>query len=78
LGLGLICASAFQAAGRPLWPVLAITGRAAVVTFGGWLVVHVAGGGLSALAVVAATGLAVYGCSLAIAFRSRVWQSNVE
>jgi len=78
LGLGLICASAFQAAGRPLWPVLAITGRAAVVTFGGWLVVHVAGGGLSALAVVAAIGLAVYGCSLAIAFRSRVWRSNLE
>src|SRR5262245_55070408 len=28
LGLGLILASAFQAAGRPLWPVLAISGRA--------------------------------------------------
>src|SRR5215468_824788 len=60
LGLGLILASAFQAAGRPLWPVLAISGRAAVVAFGGWLV-HLAGGGLSDLAVVAATGLAVYG-----------------
>src|SRR5262245_26647255 len=73
LGLGLILASAFQAAGRPLWPVLAISGRAAVVAFGGWLV-HLAGGGLSDLAVVAATGLAVYGGSLAIAFRTRVWQ----
>jgi MATE family, multidrug efflux pump len=74
LGLGLILASAFQAAGRPLWPVLAITGRAAVVALGGWVVVHLAGGGLSGLAVVAAAGLAVYGGSLAIAFRTRVWQ----
>jgi putative MATE family efflux protein len=76
LGLGLILASAFQAAGRPLWPVLAISERAAVVAFGGWVVVHLTGGGLSGLAVVAATGLAVYGGSLAIAFRTRVWQQQ--
>ncbi len=74
LGLGLICASAFQAAGRPLWPVLAISGRAGVVACGGWVVVHLTGGGLSGLAVVAVIGLAVYGGSLAMAFRSRVWQ----
>jgi MATE family, multidrug efflux pump len=78
LGLGLILASAFQAAGRPLWPVLAITGRAAVVAFGGWIVVHLAGGGLAGLAVVAAAGLAVYGGSLAIAFRTRVWQQRAK
>jgi putative MATE family efflux protein len=76
LGLGLILASAFQAAGRPLWPVLAISGRAAVVAFGGWVVVYLAGGGLNGLAVVAATGLAVYGGSLAIAFRTRFWQQQ--
>jgi len=76
LGLGLIFASAFQAAGRPLWPVLAITGRAIVVALGGWVVIHLAGGGLGGLAVVAATGLAVYGGSLAIAFRTRVWQQQ--
>src|SRR5262249_35699756 len=35
LGLGLTLASSFQAAGRPLWPLIGITGRAAVVAIGG-------------------------------------------
>ncbi|MGN6749984.1 MAG: MATE family efflux transporter [Xanthobacteraceae bacterium] len=75
LGLGLTLASSFQAAGRPLWPLIAITGRAVVVSAGGWIVVHHTGAGLDGLAVVAAAGLAVYGASLAIAFRAGFWQT---
>ncbi len=74
LGLGLTLASAFQAAGRPLWPIFAISGRASVVALGGWTAVHLMQGSLGSLAIVAAAGLAVYGGSLAIAFRARVWQ----
>jgi putative MATE family efflux protein len=74
LGLGLTLASAFQAAGRPLWPLLGITGRALTVILGGWMVVHLAGTGLTYLAIVAASGLIVYGASLTIAFRSGVWR----
>jgi Na+-driven multidrug efflux pump len=77
LGLGLTLASAFQAAGRPSWPIFAITGRASVVALGGWMVLHLLGVTLSGLAVVAAAGLAVYGGGLAIAFRACVWQQKV-
>jgi MATE family, multidrug efflux pump len=77
LGLGLTLASAFQAAGRPSWPIVAITGRASVVALGGWMVLHLLGVTLSGLAVVAAAGLAVYGGGLAIAFRACVWQQKV-
>jgi Na+-driven multidrug efflux pump len=76
LGLGLTLASAFQAAGRPLWPLLGITIRALVVAVGGWIALHLAGAGLSALAIVAAGGLVVYGASLAIAFRAGVWRAR--
>jgi putative MATE family efflux protein len=75
LGLGLTLASAFQAAGRPLWPLLGITSRACVVAGGGWIAVHLNGTGLGDLAVVAASGLIVYGGILAIAFRAGVWQT---
>ena len=75
LGLGLTLASSFQAAGRPLWPIVGITGRAFVVAVGGWTVVHVTSAELSGLAAVAAAGLTVYGASLAIAFRAGLWQT---
>jgi len=75
LGAGLTLASAFQAAGRPLWPVLGITSRAAVVTLGGWIVVHLTGTGFTGLAITAGTGLIVYGASLIIAFQAGVWQT---
>ncbi|HEY2243204.1 MAG TPA: MATE family efflux transporter [Xanthobacteraceae bacterium] len=75
LGLGLTLASSFQAAGRPLWPLIGITARAAVVSAGGWVVVHLTGAGLDGLAAVAAAGLAVYGASLAIAFRAGFWRA---
>lgn len=75
LGTGLTLASAFQAAGRALWPLLGITSRALVVAVGGWIAVHLLGTGLSGLAVVGASGLIVYGASLTIAFRAGVWQT---
>jgi putative MATE family efflux protein len=74
LGLGLTLASSFQAAGRPLWPLIGISGRAAVVSAGGFVVVHLTGAGLNGLAAVAAAGLAVYGASLALAFRAGFWR----
>jgi Na+-driven multidrug efflux pump len=70
LGVGLTLASAFQAAGRPLWPLVGITCRALVVAAGGWIVVHHTGAGLSGLALVAACGLFVYGAIQAVAFRA--------
>jgi Na+-driven multidrug efflux pump len=76
LGLGLTLAVAFQAAGRPLWPLLGITGRTLVVAVGGWIAVHLAGTSISHLAVVAAGGLVVYGTSIAIAFRAGVWRTT--
>jgi putative MATE family efflux protein len=74
LGLGLTLASSFQAAGRPLWPIVGITGRAFVVAVGGWIVVHLTNTGVAGLAVIAALGLIVYGASLATAFRAGLWQ----
>jgi Na+-driven multidrug efflux pump len=73
LGLGLTLASAFQAAGRPMWPLLGITSRALVVAVGGWFAVHLARGDLSYLA--AASGLIAYGVILAIAFRAGLWKA---
>jgi putative MATE family efflux protein len=78
LGLGLTLASAFQAAGRPLWPLIGITCRALVVAGGGWIVVHYTDAGLSGLALVAGCGLFVYGAILAVAFRTGRWRSVIN
>ena len=75
LGLGLTLASAFQAAGRPIWPLLAITSRALVVAAAGWIVIHFTESGLTGLGVVAACGLLVYGTTLAVAFRAGAWKT---
>jgi Na+-driven multidrug efflux pump len=75
LGLGLTLSSAFQAAGRPLWPLLGITSRALIVAVGGGIAVRLTGTDLSDLAVVAASGLIIYGVSLTIAFRAGVWRT---
>jgi putative MATE family efflux protein len=76
LGLGLTLSSAFQAAARPLWPVLGITSRAAIVMLGGWIAVHLPGSGLGHLAVVAALGLIAYGATLGISFRAGLWRGR--
>ena len=75
LGIGLTLGSAFQAAGRPLWPLLGITSRVLVVAAGGWIVVHTTEAGLVGLAFVTGAGLIAYGAVLAIAFRAGAWRS---
>jgi len=72
LGAGLTLASAFQAAARPLWPLVGIASRATTVTLGGWIAIYLAGAGLSGLAFAAAAGLIVNGAIQIVAFRR--WQ----
>jgi putative MATE family efflux protein len=73
LGLGFALSYAFQAAGRPWWPLLATLSRVLVIAGGGWIAIHSVGSGLPGLAVVAASGLIVYGSILAVAFRAGAW-----
>jgi putative MATE family efflux protein len=70
LGMGMTLSSAFQAAARPLWPVVAIISRAVVVAGGGLFVIHATDTGLVGLGVVAAAAMIVYGSLLALAFRA--------
>jgi putative MATE family efflux protein len=74
LGAGVTLASAFQAAGRPVWPLVAVTGRVVAVTLIGWFMVNL-GAGLAGLALAAAIGLAVYGATLIVAFRAGLWRA---
>jgi MatE len=71
LGVALTLASAFQAAGRPLWPILAVTTRTFVVTLGGWIAIHFAGAGFSGLAVVAALGVVSAAAKPSIRLKSK-------
>jgi len=75
LGVGITMNSAFQAAGRPLWPLIGITSRLLVVAIGGWLA---ATSSLAGLGVVTAAGIVAYGASLAIAFRAGAWQPRAK
>jgi putative MATE family efflux protein len=75
VGLGLTLASSFQAAGRPLWPLCAITGRALIAAAGGWIAVHTLKMSLDGLGAVAASGVIFYGVGLAVAFRAGLWQT---
>jgi Na+-driven multidrug efflux pump len=77
-GLGLALLSAFQAVGRPIWPVLATTSRVLVVAVGGWIAIGWTGSGLTGLALVAAAGMIVYGSTLAIAFRAGAWRAGAR
>lgn len=63
-------AAAFQAMGQPRWPLLAVVVRTVIMIAGGWIVIHVTGGGLIGLAVVTAAGLIVPGAIIAIAYRA--------
>ncbi len=76
LGAGLTLATSFQAAGRPFWPLVGVTSRVLVVVLGGWLATHVFGTDLTGLAIIAASGLVVYGASLATAFRAGAWKGS--
>jgi len=73
LGIGLTLSSAFQAAGRPLWPLLGIASRVLVVGAGGWVVIHTTDAASSVSPSSPAAGLIVYGAILAIAFRAGAW-----
>ena len=77
LGAGLALGSAFQAAGRPLWPIVGTTSRVVVVSVGGWIVLHMSNPALSGLALAAAAGLIVYGGVLATAFRCSRYHTKV-
>jgi putative MATE family efflux protein len=74
LGAGLVLASAFQAAGRPSWPLLAVAGRVIAVVTAGWIALQL-GAGLPGLALAAAGGLLVYGAILIVAFRAGLWRA---
>jgi MATE family, multidrug efflux pump len=71
IGLGITLGSAFQAMGRPLWPLVGIASRALVVAIGGWIVIYATDSGLLGLGFVTAAGLIVYGTILVIAFHAR-------
>lgn len=60
--------SAFQAMGQTFWPLMGVVSRAAMLGIGGWLVVSVMGGGVIGLAIVTASGLAIGGSIVAVAF----------
>lgn len=62
---------AFQAMGQTFWPLLAVFARALLLAAGGWLVVHLWGGGVAGLAAVTAAGLALAGTMVALAFWRR-------
>jgi putative MATE family efflux protein len=57
---GIALCAAAQGAGRPFWPLAAVTTRMAIAAGGGWLVVAGAGGNLEALLAMLAVGGVVY------------------
>jgi putative MATE family efflux protein len=60
--------SAFQAMGKPLWPLLAVVVRTFITVVGGWMVIRFAGGGLLGLGAVTAAGLIVSATLIAVAY----------
>lgn len=78
LGLGFTLSYAFQAAGRPLWPLLATVSRVMIVAAGGWIAIRYAENDLVTLALISAGGLIVFGSILAIAFRAGAWRPSVS
>jgi putative MATE family efflux protein len=76
LGMGLTLSSAFQAAGRPFWPLFATASRVLVVAAGGGIVIHATDAGLLGLGIVAAAGMIVYGSVLVVTFRAGAWRRS--
>jgi putative MATE family efflux protein len=75
-GLGLALYFASQGAGRLLWPLVAGFLRMTVAAVGAWLVVHVFGGGLTAVFGVMALALVFFGSTVAVAIRFGAWRSG--
>lgn len=74
-GVAMMLSSAFQAAGRPAWPLLSITSRAVIVVAGGFIALRVIGTSLAGLGVAAAVGLVVFTALLMIAFHGGGWKA---
>src|SRR5262249_9488819 len=71
LGLAMTMNFAFQAAGRPLWPLVGSTSRLIVVAIGGWIG---ATNSLVGLGLLTVGGFVAFGTSMAGAFYARVWR----
>jgi putative MATE family efflux protein len=54
--LGIVLSAAAQGAGRPLWPLVAVTARVAIAAGGGWFVVAALGAPIEALFAILAIG----------------------
>ena len=77
-GLGLALYFASQGAGRLLWPLVAGFLRMTVAAVGAWLVVHVFGGGLTAVFGVMALALVFFGSTVAVAVYRGAWRRARE
>jgi putative MATE family efflux protein len=77
-GAGLALYFASQGAGRLLWPLLAGFARLTIAAGGGWVVVHVLGGGLAALFAMLALALVVYGITVAVAIKAGAWERKAD
>jgi Na+-driven multidrug efflux pump len=75
-GLGLALYFASQGAGRLLWPLLAGTVRLVSAAAGGWLILQQLPGELTALFVVMALALVLFGSTLAGAIRLGAWEGR--
>jgi putative MATE family efflux protein len=77
-GLGLALYFASQGAGRLRWPLIAGSSRLVVATGGGWIALHVAGGGLASIYAVMALALALFGTVVALAIHRGAWRRRRE
>jgi Na+-driven multidrug efflux pump len=73
-GLGLALYFASQGAGQLMWPLVAGFLRILVAFGGGWLVVHVFGGGLAAIFAIIALALITFGATVGIAVYKGAWR----
>jgi putative MATE family efflux protein len=73
-GLGLALYFSSQGAGRLMWPLVGGFLRVLIAFGGGWLVVHVFGGGLAAIFAVIALALVAFGSTVGIAVYKGAWR----
>jgi Na+-driven multidrug efflux pump len=73
-GFGLALYFACQGAGDLRWPLLVGLARFLVAVLGGWLAIHVLGGGLAGLCIAITVSFVVYGLGMAAAFRVGAWR----
>jgi len=73
-GIAMMLSSAFQAAGRPAWPLLSVASRSVIVVAGGFIALRLLGSSLAGLGVAAGLGLFAFATILTTAFRSGGWK----